>query len=298
MELGFIGLGRMGLSMVTRLSLGGHAVAAYDRSAAAVAAAVEKGAEGASSIEELVGKLARPRAVWIMIPSGAPVDETIERLTPLLSKDDTIIDGGNSMYKDSMRRAASLRDKGVNFLDVGTSGGIWGLREGYCIMAGGEKKIFERLSPVFKTLAPADGFALMGPSGAGHYVKMIHNGIEYGMLQAYAEGFALMHASDFNLDLEKTSKLWNRGSVVRSWILELAQRVFEENPSLDGVKAYVEDSGEGRWTLLDSLDKAVPCPVITLSLLQRFQSRQGGNAFSAKVIAALRHEFGGHKLLK
>lgn len=299
MELGFIGLGRMGLNMVTRLcSAGGHRVVVYNRSREPVAKAEEKGAVGSSSIADLVKKLKTPRAVWIMIPAGAPVDEAIEKLSALLSKDDTIIDGGNSMYKDSVRRALALRQRGINFLDAGTSGGIWGLAEGYCIMVGGEKPVFDRLVPALETLAPENGFALMGPSGAGHYVKMVHNGIEYGMLQAYAEGFALMHASEFKLDLERISKLWNQGSVVRSWLLELAGRVFEKNPSLDGIKAYVEDSGEGRWTVLDGMDKDVPCPVITLSLLQRFESRQGGDGFSAKVIAALRHEFGGHRVLK
>lgn len=299
MKLGFIGLGRMGLNMVTRLlNSGRHEVVAYNRSPEPVAKAVAAGAAGASSIEDLVKRLDKPRSIWLMVPAGSPVDDMIGRLLPYLSKDDTIIDGGNSNYKDTVRRAKSLSEKGVNMLDSGTSGGVWGLKNGYCIMAGGEKRIFDRLAPVFETLAPPNGYAYVGPSGAGHYVKMIHNGIEYGMLQAYAEGFSLLEASDYKLDLERIARLWNNGSVVRSWILELAENVFRENPDLGGIKAYVEDSGEGRWTVLDSIEKDKPCPVITLSLLERFESRQAGSSYSAKVIAALRREFGGHKVMK
>lgn len=299
MKLGFIGLGRMGLNMVTRLlNSGRHEVVAYNRSPEPVAKAVGIGAGGASSIEDLVKKLDKPRSIWLMVPAGSTVDDMIGRLLPYLSKDDTVIDGGNSNYKDTVRRARSLSEKGINMLDSGTSGGVWGLKNGYCIMAGGEKRIFDRLAPVFETLAPPNGYAYVGPSGAGHYVKMIHNGIEYGMLQAYAEGFSLLEASDYKLDLERIARLWNNGSVVRSWILELAENVFRENPDLGGIKAYVEDSGEGRWTVLDSIEKDKPCPVITLSLLERFESRQAGNSYSAKVIAALRHEFGGHKVMK
>lgn len=287
----------MGLNMVTRLVASGeHRVIAFNRGKEPLKKAVEIGAKGAESIEELVKALKPPRAVWLMVPAGGVVDEHIDRLTPLLSHDDTIIDGGNSMYKDSARRADTLSKKGINFLDSGTSGGIWGLKKGYCIMVGGEKRVFNRLEPVFKTLAPENGYAHMGPAGAGHYVKMIHNGIEYGMLQAYAEGFALMNASKYKLNLGEIASLWQNGSVVRSWLLELTEAVYKENPGLEGIKAYVEDSGEGRWTVLDSLDKDVPCPVITLSLLQRFESRLGGNSYSAKLIAALRGAFGGHKI--
>jgi 6-phosphogluconate dehydrogenase len=297
MEIGFIGLGRMGLNMVTRLVTSGeHKVIAFNRGKEPLKKAVEIGAKGAESIEELVKALKPPRAIWLMVPAGAIVDEHIDRLTPLLSLDDTIIDGGNSMYKDSAKRGALLSGKGINFLDSGTSGGIWGLKKGYCIMVGGEKRVFKRLEPVFKTLAPENGYAYMGASGAGHYVKMIHNGIEYGMLQAYAEGFALMNSSKYRLNLGEIASLWQNGSVVRSWLLELTEAVYKENPELRGIKAYVEDSGEGRWTVLDSLDKDVPCPVITLSLLQRFESRLGGNSYSAKLIAALRNAFGGHKI--
>ncbi len=298
MELGFIGLGKMGLNMVTRLLRPGvHRIVVYDKSKDTVAKAVALGAEDADSVEELVSKLTAPRNIWIMVPSGAPVDDTIARLLPLLEKNDCVIDGGNSNYKDSMRRAAALGSKGVRFLDVGTSGGVWGLKEGYCLMVGGEKDVFERLAPVFEGLAPRDGFAHVGPSGAGHYVKMVHNGIEYGMLQAYAEGFALLEASEFKPGLEDVSRLWMRGSVVRSWLLELAVNVFKDDPGLADIQGYVEDSGEGRWTVLDGIEKSVPCPVITLSLMQRFASRQD-NPFAARVIAALRNQFGGHKVVK
>lgn len=297
MELGFIGLGRMGLNMVTRLvASGGHRVIAFNKGKESLKKAASFGAVPAESIEDLVKLLKPPRAVWLMVPAGPVVDELIDRLTPLLSPDDAIIDGGNSMYKESARRGLALSKKGINFLDCGTSGGIWGLKLGYCMMVGGEKRIFKRLEPIFKTLAPENGYAYMGESGAGHYVKMIHNGIEYGMLQAYGEGFALMNASEYKLNLGEIAALWNKGSVVRSWLLELAEDVYKENKNLDAVKAYVEDSGEGRWTVLDGLDKDVPCPVITLSLMQRFESRLGGNSYSAKLIAALRGAFGGHKI--
>lgn len=299
MELGFIGLGRMGLNMVTRLmGQGAHSIVCWDLSKDAVSAAASKGATPALSIEDLARKLKPERAIWIMVPSGKPVDDTIERLLPFLSPGDAIIDGGNSMYKDTVRRSMELSRKGIHLMDSGTSGGIWGLKNGYCLMVGGDEKTFKRLEPIFKTLAPENGYAYMGGSGSGHYVKMIHNGIEYGMLQAYAEGFALMHASAYGLDLKKITGVWNNGSVVRSWLLELLDNVYAENKGLEGIKAFVEDSGEGRWTVLDSLDKDVPCPVMTLSLLQRFESRQKGDSYSAKVISALRHEFGGHKITK
>ena len=294
MEIGFIGLGRMGLNMVTRLlNSGRHRVVVYDSSKDPIRKAVSLGAVEASSIEDLTGKLKPPKAVWIMVPAGPTVDEMIGTALPGLSKGDVLIDGGNSFYRDSMRRAKELNDKGIRYLDCGTSGGVWGLEKGYCLMVGGDREAYDRLTPVFETLAPRDGFARVGEGGAGHFVKMIHNGIEYGMLQAYAEGFSLLEASGFSLDLEKVSRLWNNGSVVRSWLLDLASDVLKKDPALDGVKAYVEDSGEGRWTVLESIERNTPCPVITLSLLERFRSRQD-NPFAARLIAALRNEFGGH----
>jgi 6-phosphogluconate dehydrogenase len=228
-----------------------------------------------------------------MVPSGDPVDLTIEQLIPSLSKEDIIVDGGNSHYKDSIRRAEKLKQLGIHFVDAGTSGGIWGLQEGYCLMIGGEKATIEQLEPIFKTLAPENGFAHVGPSGAGHFVKMVHNGIEYGMLQAYGEGFEMLKTSQFELDLGKISRLWNRGSVVRSWLLELAESAFAKDPQLSSIRGYVEDSGEGRWTVLEAVEREIPAPILTLSLFARFASRQD-DSFSAKVIAALRNEFGGH----
>jgi len=293
MELGVIGLGRMGSNMSQRLMEGGHRIVAYDRSAEAVRDVAKAGASGAGSLEELVRKLSPPRAVWLMVPAGAPVAETIHSLAPLLSPGDVIIDGGNSYYKDSIQRAASLRKQRLHFLDVGTSGGIWGLKMGYCLMIGGDQEIFRRLEPIFRTLAPEEGYAYMGRSGAGHFVKMVHNGIEYGLLQAYAEGFELLHASPYELDLAQLARLWNRGSVVRSWLLELTERALAADPGLATVKGYVEDSGEGRWTVLEAVERGVPLPVISLSLLSRFRSQQD-ESFGAKVIAALRREFGGH----
>ena len=298
MQIGFIGLGKMGLSMVTRLlKSGDHEVVAYNRTRKPVAEAVRRGAAGARSVKELVRKLAPPRHVWLMVPAGGPVDEVIGKLVANLKRGDCIIDGGNSNYKDSVRRAAELARKGISFVDVGTSGGVWGLDVGYCLMIGGERKAYKRLDPVFKTLAPRDGYAHMGPSGSGHYVKMIHNGIEYGLLQAYAEGFSLLDASEYRLDLKKISRLWNHGSVIRSWLLALSEEVFKDDPKLKDIKAYVEDSGEGRWAVADQLDKDVACPVITLSLLYRLQSREQ-NPFAARTIAALRQQFGGHRVKK
>ena len=293
MELGLIGLGRMGANMSQRLLGGGHHIVAYDRDPEAVHAVAKAGASGVGSLEELVRKLSPPRAVWLMVPAGAPVEQTIHSLAPLLSPGDVIIDGGNSYYKDSVRRAASLKKQRLHFLDVGTSGGIWGLKMGYCLMIGGEEDVFRRLEPIFRTLAPEEGYAYMGPSGAGHFVKMVHNGIEYGLLEAYAEGFELLHASPYELDLAQLAQLWNRGSVVRSWLLELMEKALAADPGLASVKGYVEDSGEGRWTVLEAVERGVPLPVISLSLLSRFRSRQD-DSFSAKVIAALRREFGGH----
>ena len=294
MQLAMIGLGRMGGNMVQRLLQGGHQVVVYDRSADAVQAHVAKGAGAAKGLADLAGQLAPPRVVWVMVPAGAPVESTIDQLIPVLAKGDIIIDGGNSNFKDSMRRAERLRQHGLEFIDSGTSGGIWGLTVGYCLMIGASPEAFKRCEPIFKTLAPPDGYAHVGPPGAGHYVKMIHNGIEYGLLQAYAEGYEILHASkDFKLDLKQISAVWNRGSVVRSWLNELAERAFTKDADLAALKGYVEDSGEGRWTVQEAIDLDVPAPVITLSLLARFRSRQA-DSFGAKVIAALRNEFGGH----
>jgi 6-phosphogluconate dehydrogenase len=297
MELGMIGLGRMGANMTERLVLGGHRVISYDRSSEAIQRVVDKGAVGAHSLADFVKQLSLPRVIWLMVPSGDPVDETIEQLLPNISKGDIIIDGGNSYYKDSIRRAEKLKPHGIHFVDAGTSGGIWGLQVGYCMMVGGEKEIVERLEPIFKTLAPKDGYAHVGPNGAGHFVKMIHNGIEYGMLQAYGEGFELLKASRFDLDLGKIAHLWNQGSVVRSWLLELAESAFAKDPQLSSIRGYVEDSGEGRWTVLEAVERDVPASVLTLSLFARFTSRQE-DSFSAKIIAALRNEFGGHAVKK
>jgi 6-phosphogluconate dehydrogenase len=297
MELGMIGLGRMGANMTERLVQGGHRVISYDRSPEAIQRVVDKGAVGAHSLADFVKQLSLPRVIWLMVPSGDPVDETIEQLLPNLSKGDILIDGGNSNYKDSIRRAEKLKSQGFHFVDAGTSGGIWGLQVGYCMMVGGEKPIVDRLASIFKTLAPPDGYAHVGPNGAGHFVKMVHNGIEYGMLQAYGEGFELLKASRFDLDLGKIAHLWNQGSVVRSWLLELAERAFEKDPKLASIRGYVEDSGEGRWTVIEAVERDVPASVLTLSLFARFASRQE-DSFGAKVIAALRNEFGGHAVKK
>ena len=296
MEIGMIGLGRMGGNMVQRLLLGGHQVVTYDRSEEAVAASQSQGATGASSLKDLVARLAQPRAVWVMVPAGQPTEDTIDSLIPLLSSGDAVLDGGNANYKDSMRRAEKLEGLGIDFLDVGTSGGIWGLVEGYSLMIGGSEAAYRRLEPVFQTLAPGEdkGFSHVGPAGAGHFVKMVHNGIEYGMMQAYAEGFEIMDAKkEFNLDLGKIAETWRYGSVVRSWLLDLAATALEEDPELGGLQAYVDDSGEGRWTVQESVDLAVPAPVITLALQQRFRSRQD-QPFGGRMLAALRNQFGGH----
>ncbi len=297
MELGMIGLGRMGANMSERLILGGHQVITYDRSAEAIQRVVDKGAVGAASLADFVKKLSLPRAIWLMVPSGDPVDQTIDQLLPSLAKGDIVIDGGNSYYKDSIRRAEKMKTHGMHFIDAGTSGGIWGLQNGYCMMVGGEKEIVSRLEPIFLTLAPKDGYLHAGPNGAGHFVKMIHNGIEYGMMQAYGEGFELLKASQFDLDLAKISHLWNQGSVVRSWLLELCESAFEKDPKLDAIKGYVEDSGEGRWTVIEAIERGVSATVLAHSLFARYASRQQ-DAFSNKVIAALRNEFGGHAVKK
>jgi 6-phosphogluconate dehydrogenase len=297
MELGIIGLGRMGANMTERLLQGGHRLITYDRSPEAIQRCVDKGAVGAHSLADFVKQLTLPRVIWLMVPSGEAVDLTIEQLLPSLLKNDIIIDGGNSHYKDSIRRAQKLKEVGIHFVDAGTSGGIWGLQEGYCLMIGGEKAIVDQLEPIFNTLAPENGFAHVGASGAGHFVKMVHNGIEYGMLQAYGEGFEMLKASPFEFDLGKISHLWNQGSVVRSWLLELAENAFQKDPQLSSIKGYVEDSGEGRWAVLEAVEREIPASILTLSLFARYASRQD-DSFSAKVIAALRNEFGGHAVRK
>ena len=298
MRLAMIGLGRMGGNMTERLMKGGHEVVAFDRTREVVDKYVKQGATPAYAVTDVAAQLKGPRIVWIMVPAGKPVDDTIAQLLPGLSKGDVIIDGGNSNFHDTMRRAAELQGKGIHFVDSGTSGGIWGLANGYCLMIGASPEAFKLCEPIFKTLAPPDGYAHMGPPGSGHYVKMIHNGIEYGALQAYAEGYEILHASkDFRLDLHKIAAVWNRGSVVRSWLNELAERAFEKDAELANLRGYDEDSGEGRWTVQEAIDLDVPAPVITLSLLARLRSRQQ-DSFSAKVIAALRNEFGGHAVKK
>ena len=296
MELGMIGLGRMGGNMAQRLLNGGHQVVTFDRDAEAVAASQSQGAEGASSPCDLVARLAPPRAVWVMVPAGQPTEATVDGLIPLLDTGDVVLDGGNANYQDSMRRAEKLAGHGIDFMDVGTSGGIWGLAEGYSLMVGGKREVFQRLEPIFQTLAPGEdsGYSHVGPAGAGHFVKMVHNGVEYGMMQAYAEGFEIMEAKkEFSLDLAQIAETWRFGSVVRSWLLDLAADALNEDPKLEGLQAYVDDSGEGRWTVKESIDLAVPAPVITLALQQRFRSRQD-QPFGAKLLAALRNQFGGH----
>ncbi|MGH7965739.1 MAG: phosphogluconate dehydrogenase (NAD(+)-dependent, decarboxylating) [Candidatus Binatia bacterium] len=295
MQLGMIGLGRMGGNMVRRLLQGGHQVVAYNRSPEPTKELEKEGAIAAYSLEEVVKKLTPPRSVWVMVPSGKATADTVATLGGLLAAGDTVIEGGNSHYKEDALRAAELKKKNIHYLDAGTSGGIWGLKVGYCLMVGGEADVFKRHEPIFKTLAPENGYGHMGGYGAGHYVKMIHNGIEYGMMQAYAEGFELMYKSDFKLDLPAISKLWMQGSVVRSWLLELAADALAKDPQLEHIKGYVQDSGEGRWTILDAMDKDVPATIITQSLFTRFRSRQE-ESFAEKMLAALRNEFGGHAI--
>jgi 6-phosphogluconate dehydrogenase len=293
MQLGFVGLGKMGLNMVTRLARGGHQIVAFDRSAEALSKAETAGARSAVSLDALVAALEPPRAVWVMVPSGAPTESTVDALGTLLSAGDAVIDGGNTNFHDDVRRAGTLAKKQIQYIDAGTSGGIWGLSEGYCLMVGGDEATCRRLEPVFLTLAPKDGYLRVGESGAGHYVKMIHNGIEYGLMQAYAEGFELMHASPYGVDLAKVAALWNRGGVVRSWLLELTARALTQDASLDALTGYVDDSGEGRWTLTEGLERAVPLPVLTAALFTRFRSRED-NPFGERLLAALRQQFGGH----
>ncbi len=296
MELGMIGLGKMGGFMAERLVRGGHKVIGLDRDRAAVARAVERGAAGADSIDKLMAQLQAPRAVWIMVPSGKPVDDTIDLLVPHLAPGDTLIDGGNSYYRDSVRRGAALTARKINFVDCGTSGGVWGLTEGYSLMVGGDADVVARLAPIFQTLAPVPdkGWGRVGPCGAGHYVKMVHNGIEYGIMQAYAEGLDLFrHKTEFGLDLLQITKIWQYGSVVRSWLLDLTVNALSKNPALEGIEAYVTDSGEGRWTAIEGIEHGVPLPALTGALDARFRS-QDPEPFSNKLLAMMRHEFGGH----
>jgi 6-phosphogluconate dehydrogenase len=295
MQLGMVGLGRMGANMVERLRRGQHEIAAFDRNPQAVAAIAATGARGCSSLNELVAALSPPRQVWVMLPAGAPTNDTIRALGDLLERGDVIIDGGNSYWKEAQAHAAALAPKGISFVDAGVSGGIWGLKVGYCLMVGGDADVCRRLEPIFLTLAPPDGYLRVGPVGAGHFVKMVHNGIEYVMLQGYGEGFEVLQASEFGaqLDLRAIAHLWNQGSVIRSWLLELAERAFAADPGLAAIAGYVEDTGEGRWTVLDAIDLSVPVPALALALFMRFRSRQT-DSFAAKVIAALRNEFGGH----
>ncbi len=297
MQLGFVGLGRMGLNMVTRLTRGGHQVVAYDRSVEAVARAGTAGARGADSLDALVAALTLPRSVWVMVPAGDPTESTVSALAGLLTPGDVIIDGGNTNFHDDVRRAQALSAKRLNYVDAGTSGGIWGLQEGYCLMVGGKADVCKLLEPIFLTLAPADGYLHVGDHGAGHYVKMIHNGIEYGLMQAYAEGFELMHESPYQVDLGAVAALWNHGSVVRSWLLELAARALAEDRDLSDLQGYVEDSGEGRWTLNEAIERGVPLPALTAAVFTRFRSRDN-NPFAERLLAALRNQFGGHPVKK
>jgi 6-phosphogluconate dehydrogenase len=298
MELGMVGLGRMGANMSERLVRGGHRVVGYDPSPDAARRTAEKGVASADSLASLAVQLKPPRTLWLMVPAGDPVDQTIEALVPHLSAGDTLIDGGNTNYKDDLRRAASLRQQAINFVDVGTSGGIWGLTQGYSLMVGGDEAVVERLTPIFRTLAPAAdrGWGHVGPVGAGHFVKMVHNGIEYGLMQAYAEGFAILaNKREFELDLAQVAEIWRFGSVVRSWLLDLTADALKQNPQLEGIEAYVADSGEGRWTVAEAIDLDVSAPVITLSLLRRLRSREQ-EPFADRLLAMMRHEFGGHAI--
>ena len=295
-----IGLGRMGGNMAQRLVSGGHRVVTYDRDSDAVTASHDFGGEGATSLEDVISRLAAPRAIWIMVPAGEPTENTLDELAELLSPGDAVLDGGNANYKDSMRRGKKLAARGIDFIDVGTSGGIWGLTEGYSLMVGGEEAAVKRMEPIFHTLAPTPdkGYSRVGPSGAGHFTKMVHNGVEYGLMQAYAEGFEMLAAKEeFNLDLPAIADTWRYGSVVRSWLLDMAANALKEDPALESLDSYVDDSGEGRWTVEESVELAVPIPVITLSLQARFRSRQK-QPFGGRLLAALRNQFGGHAVRK
>jgi 6-phosphogluconate dehydrogenase len=293
MRIGFIGLGRMGSNMVRRLVRDGHEVVVYNRTAERTREIAAEGAIPSFSIAEMVALLERPRVAWVMVPAGDATEAQIDELMEHLESGDTIVDGGNTNFHDDVRRHAKVAKKSLRYVDAGVSGGIWGLQVGYCLMVGGDHEAVEPLEPIFRSLAPADGYLHVGGPGAGHYVKMVHNGIEYGLMQAYAEGFELMHASDYPLDLAAIANLWNQGSVVRSWLLELAARALADDQDLTHLKGWVADSGEGRWTIQEAIDRDVPAPVITLALLTRFRSRQD-DSYGAKVLAALRNEFGGH----
>jgi 6-phosphogluconate dehydrogenase len=293
MQLGFVGLGRMGGNMVHRLARGGHEVVAFNRSPGPVQQAVQHGATGATSLEDLVQRVKAPRVIWLMLPAGGVTDEYLNQLMELCQPGDLFVDGGNSKWKDTKARAERTKARGFEFVDCGTSGGIWGLQVGYSIMAGGTPDAFARVEPAIKTLAPEGGYGHVGPSGAGHFVKMVHNGVEYGMMQAYAEGFEVLEKSEYPLDLTQVGKIWQHGSVVRSWLLDLAVSAFEKDPKLDKLEGWVDDSGEGRWTVEAAIDEDVPAPIITMSLFSRFYSRDR-NSFSWRVLAALRNEFGGH----
>jgi 6-phosphogluconate dehydrogenase len=300
MELGMIGLGRMGAAMTKRLLAAGHSVVAYDHDRAAVDLSVADGAIGAVSLDAMISRLTAPRAVWVMVPAGEAVNDTIERLTRLLRADDILIDGGNSNYRDTMQRAFSVQKSGVHFVDVGTSGGIWGLKEGYCLMIGGDAPVVKRLEPLFEALAPARdrGWAHVGPVGAGHFAKMVHNGIEYGLMQSYSEGFAMLEQNrNFQFDLPKIAEIWRHGSVVRSWLLDLTAQALAENPKLEGIGPNVADSGEGRWMVAEAIAADVPCPVITHSLLERIRSRVQ-DSFGNRILAVMRNKFGGHAISK
>jgi 6-phosphogluconate dehydrogenase len=299
MQLGFIGLGKMGGNMVHRIRRDSdHDIVAFDHHQEAIDRAEEQGATGAGSLEDMMSKLEAPRMVWIMVPAGDATQQTVDELAKLLEPGDTIVDGGNTNWHDDQRRAAALDEIDIHYVDVGTSGGVWGLEVGYCMMVGGHAESVERLSPILDVLAPPDGWRYFGDAGAGHFVKMVHNGVEYGMMQAYAEGFEIMHKSEFPVDLKEVAGLWNRGSVVRSWLCELAERAFEqEGNDLGGLKGFVNDSGEGRWTIVDGIELDVPTPVITAALYARFYSRANGD-YTARVLAALRNQFGGHAVEK
>ncbi len=300
MQIAMIGLGRMGANMAQRLLRGGHEVVGFDPAEAPRAALEQKGAATAASLEQLVAKLAAPRVLWLMVPAGTITDDTIAGLTPLLAAGDTIIDGGNSNYRDTQRRAAAVAQHRIHFVDSGTSGGVWGLAEGYSLMIGGEEGVVERLRPIFETLAPAPdrGWGRVGAVGSGHFTKMIHNGIEYGLMQAYAEGFSILqHKSEFNLDLHQIGEIWRHGSVVRSWLLDLTADALQKNPTLHGIAPYVADSGEGRWTVAEAIELDVSAPVITLSLLERLRSRDA-DSFTDKLLSAMRNQFGGHAVRK
>jgi len=297
MQIAIVGLGKMGGNMVKRLLGGGHHVVAFDRDPAAVEKLVKEGATGASSLADVVAKLTGPKAVWVMVPAGKPTEDTIAELAKTLAPNDIVIDGGNSNFRDSIRHSAELTEKKIRFLDAGTSGGIWGLEVGYCLMVGGDKSAYDTILPALTTLAPKDGLGYFGKAGAGHFCKMVHNGIEYAMMQSYAEGFELLKATEFGYDLKQVTSVWNHGSVVRSWLLELAERAFNKDPELKDLKAYVDDSGEGRWTVNEAIAHAVPVPTIAASLFARFTSRQD-NSFAMRVLSALRNEFGGHGVKK